>query len=142
MINMFKILVVVMTIVFPIGLHAGAPDYVIEGFKAYEKDGPKAAIERWVKGSVLEGNREALSQANMFRQIEDFYGPFENYELIKSVPIGSRSSVYLIIINFKSGPLYARFFAYKKSNGDIVNQSFNFHTEVDNVWPAYLIYEY
>ena len=40
------------------------PALIEQGFAMYAKEGPKAAIENWTRGSALEASKEALSQAN------------------------------------------------------------------------------
>lgn len=118
----------------------GVPKSIKDGFVAYKADGPKSAIVTWIKGTSMEGSKEALSQANMFRQIEDYYGKYLGYDLFKSNPLGPKSNLYLFTINYERGVLFAKYFTYKsEENGEIV-VNFKFHTEVDMVWPAYMVY--
>ncbi len=51
------------------------PKFIVSGLDAYKSDGPDAALKALVKGSSLEGSKEALSQANVLRQIRITMGP-------------------------------------------------------------------
>ena len=55
---------------------------VKQGLEAYSAGGAKAAIETWIKGSGLEGSKAAVAQANVMRQVEDFYGKYEGYDIV------------------------------------------------------------
>ncbi|WP_133406759.1 hypothetical protein [Parashewanella tropica] len=116
------------------------PNSLAAGFKAYSSDGPRSAIQSWVKGGAMENNLDALSQANRFRQIEDYYGKYQGFEIVKSNKISSKSSVYLVTINYKKGILYSKFFTYRNNKNKEIVTSFKFHTEAEMVWPKYLIY--
>ena len=117
------------------------PPVLKNGFDSYQKEGAKAAIEAWTKGSGVEGSREALSQANNFKQIEDFYGKYIGYELVEQNSISERSSVCLIDIFFEKGNVFSKFFLYKKPDGQIVVTTFNFHTNAEAIWPKCSIFQ-
>jgi hypothetical protein len=120
---------------------AGELPLILEsGFKEYGKQGSRAAITAWIKGSSIDNNQDAISQSNQLNYIEDFFGPYEGYDLFKSNSLGPRSHLYLITINFGKGVVYAKFFTYKDKTGKEVVQTFNFNTEVDKVWPAFMVY--
>ena len=116
------------------------PSILESGLKSYKESGPKAAIESWIKGSAIDGSKDALSQANMLRQIEDYFGKYQGYDLYKSNDLGPKSHLYLITMNYAKGVLFAKFFTYKPDNSEEIIQTFNFHTEVDQVWPSYMVY--
>jgi len=116
------------------------PALLKSGFEKYTADGPKAAIEGWTKGSAIEGSKEALSQANNFRQIEDFYGKYIGYEFVKKNQISESSSTYLIIMKYEKGNIFSVFNVYKKQNGNHVITTFNFHTNAQQIWPLSVIY--
>lgn len=116
------------------------PPMLKAGFAKYEKEGPKAALESWTKGSALEGSKDALSQANHFRQIEDFYGKYIGYRVVKQNQIAKNSFVYLIVIEYEKGDLFSKFFVYKKQDSQNVVTTFNFHTNAEAVWPASIVF--
>lgn len=139
--NMKKLLVVLMFGLSSVNVFAEKiPEILNSGFIAYKSNGPKSAIESWIKGSALDGSKDALAQANMFRQIEDYYGKYLGYDLFKSNSLGPKSNLYLITINYEKGILFAKYFTYKPSNGKEILLSFKFHTETDMVWPSYMVY--
>jgi hypothetical protein len=100
------------------------------------KEGPKAAIEAWTKGSAIEGSKEALSQANQFRQIQDFYGNYIGYNIVKTKEHSSSSSVYFVEIKYKKGNLFSTFYTYKKADGKVVLTTFNINTHAEKIWPS------
>lgn len=123
-----------------ISFSSDLPIIIKNGFSKYEKEGPKAAIAEWTKGSAVEGSKEALSHANQFRQIQDFYGNYLGYEVVKVNIITPSTSVVLTNINYEKGNLYSTFFCYQMKNGKIIINSFNFHTTADVIWPKSIIY--
>ena len=110
------------------------------GLVAYKEGGAKAAIEAWIKGSGLEGGKEALSQANTLRQVEDYYGKFEDYEIIKSQVLSKRAVMVLFVMNFSKGTTFGRFQAYREKTGNWVANQFMFHTDVRSVWPESMVF--
>ena len=110
------------------------------GAAAYLKDGASAAIATWLKGSALEGNTQATSQANTLRQIEDFYGKPESFEVISESAVSARSTLVLAVINYQKGPLYARFQVFKLPTGTWVATEFKFHTEASQIFPTSALY--
>ncbi len=117
-----------------------AEGIVENGLNAYKNKGAKSAMGAWVKGSGLENSKAALSQANALLQIEEFYGPYESHEIIKTHKISRRSKMILFVMNYKKGIAYGKFQAYKSSKSGWVATEFKFHTEAAKVWPAYSVY--
>jgi hypothetical protein len=110
------------------------------GARAYLSDGASAAITAWLKGSALEGNPQATSQANTLRQIEDFYGKAESYEVISESVVSPKTTLVLAVINYQKGPLFARFQTYKLTSGAWVATEFKFHTEAAQIFPNSALY--
>lgn len=113
---------------------------VQNGITAYLKDGPEAAIKAWVKGSGLEGNTQALTQANSLRQIEDFYGKPESYDVISDKVLSPRSRMILFTVNHQKGIVYGRFQVYRTKSGSWVATEFKFHTDAAMLLPASMLY--
>ena len=123
--------------------HAQAPSakaHFEAGASAYLKEGASAAVAAWLKGSALEGNTQATSQANTLRQIEDFYGKPESFEVVSESAVSARSTLVLAVINFQKGPLYARFQVFKLPTGAWVATEFKFHTEAAQLFPNSALY--
>ena len=87
----------------------GARALVERGLSAYITGGPDAAIKAWLKGSGMEGNTQSLTQANNLRQIEDFYGKPESYDIVKENSISPRSQMIVFSINHVKGIVFGRF---------------------------------
>jgi hypothetical protein len=119
---------------------AEIPKLLKDGFDLYLKEGPKAAIEVWTKGGAMDGSKDALSQANNFRQVQDFYGNFIDYNVVKVKELSGSSSAYLIEMKYEKGNLFSKFFTYKKPDGKIVINTFNFHTNPETVWPSSVVF--
>jgi hypothetical protein len=113
----------------------GGRHLVERGVNAYVKDGADAAVKAWLKGSALETNTQALTQANTLRQVEDFYGKPEGLDIIKEHSISPRSQMIVFAINYAKGILYGRFQAYQIKSGNWVVTEFKFHTEAAALLP-------
>jgi len=111
-----------------------------QGAQAYLKDGANAAIAAWLKGSALEGNTQATSQANTLRQIEDFYGRSESFEVLLENKISERSTMILAVVNYQKGGLYARFQVFRLASGSWVITEFKLHTEAAVLFPNSALY--
>jgi hypothetical protein len=115
------------------------PPIVKSGLDAYVAGGPDAAIKALIAGSGLEGNTQALTQANVLRQVEDYYGKPESYDVLKSSAISPRSQFVYAAINYGKGILYARFQLYRKSDGSWITTEFSFNTKAQEVLPSDLL---
>jgi hypothetical protein len=109
------------------------------GAEVYVKEGATAATQAWVKGSALEGNTQALSQSNMLRQIEDFYGKPVGFEFVAEHPVSPKVQMVYAVIHFAKGPLFCRFQAYEAAPKQWVATEFKFHTEATQVFPFSLL---
>jgi hypothetical protein len=97
-------------------------------------------MEVWLKGSPLESNKEALSQANVLRQIEDLYGKFDGAEIIKEHQISSRVRTIIAVLHYSRGPVFGRFQVYETSQGNWAVTEFNFHTDADTILPQRIVF--
>jgi hypothetical protein len=110
------------------------------GAAAYVKEGATAAVAAWLKGSALEANTQATSQANSLRQVEDFYGKVESFEVLSEYSLSAKSKLVLFVINHQKGPLYARFQVFQLPSGNWVATEFKFHTEASQLFPNSVLY--
>ena len=113
---------------------------VEKGLSAYLTSGPDAAIKAWLKGSAMEGNTQALTQANSLRQIEDFFGKPESYDIMKESQVAPRSKMIVFAINQAKGIIFGRAQTYKTKSGEWVITEFKFHTEAAAVLPAEMVF--
>ena len=114
---------------------------VVEGgANAYLKEGASGAVQAWIKGSALEGNTQAVSQANSLRQIEDFYGKPESYEVVSESSLSKKSALILFVINYQKGAVYVRFQCYQLAAGNWVSTEFKFATDATQLFPNSSLY--
>ena len=118
---------------------ASSPSGVAQrGLDAYLKEDATAAVRGWLQGSALEGNPQAMTQANSMRQIEDFYGKPESYQMLGEHAISERASMVYFTINFAKGPAFGRMQVFRLTSGQWVGTEFKFHTEAAQVLPSHL----
>ena len=110
------------------------PPIIAAGMQAYKDSGPEAAVRAWIKGSPIDGSKEALSQANNLRQVQDFYGNYQGFEVVSREDLGSRSRIVYLVMDFDKGPLFAKFVIYRSELGWILT-NFNFNTK-DEIFPT------
>jgi len=102
---------------------------------AYKTKGPDEAVKTWIKGSPVEGSKEALSQSNNLRQIQDFYGSYQSFDLISMRELSPSVRIYYLAMNFDKGPLFAKFILYRAEQGWILT-SFLFNTSDTAILPT------
>lgn len=122
--------------------YESADELIKAGLSAYSENGAKSAIEAWIKGSGLEGSKEALSQANSINQVEEFYGTYIGYDIIRKNELSERSKIICFAINYQKGVLYGRFQVYRDINNKWVATEFKFHTEAINAFPPDIVFDY
>src|SRR6185295_9712262 len=110
------------------------PDIIMNGLNVYKEKGPNGAVVEWLKGSPVEGQKNALSQANSLLQVEAFYGNYQSVELINIKDITHTSKIVYVQLNYENGPVFAYFVLYKKGDGWIIT-SFQFHTDPAAILP-------
>ncbi len=111
------------------------PSFVTAGFQAYKEKGPEEAVRVWIKDSPIDGSKDALSQANNLRQIQDFYGTFRGYDLMDVKDLTGRIRVIYIAMNYEKGPLFARFLAFRTEEHEWVLTNFTFNTKPEMILP-------
>jgi len=109
---------------------------IASGVEAYVNGDATAAMKVWLKGSALEGNTQAMSQANNLHQVEDFYGKPQGFDLIAARTISAHCRLVYFAINYTKGPLFCRFQLFETAPGRWVATEVKFHTEVTNVFPS------
>ena len=110
------------------------PKILLSGLEAYKAEGPEAAIKTWIKGSSIEGSKDAISQANILRQIQDYYGAYKTFELVSSRNLTPTTRVIYLALDYEKGPLFAKFVVYRAEVGWIV-VSFTFNTKEELIFP-------
>lgn len=115
------------------------PPVVLSGLKAYQAEGAEAALKAWLVGSPLEGDKTALSQANIFRQAEVIYGKYLGFHTIQVADPTPTTKFVFLQMDFQKGPFFVNFVCYRAESGWIVVMS-NFNTEAEKVIPPKLLY--
>lgn len=136
-------IIAALTIFAPATFAAGQPNVppvLKDGFAAYKNKGSTSAIKTWLKGSPLEGSTAALSQANILNQVQDFYGKYSSYEILRVHPVDARTTMVLGVLDFEKGPLFYKFLLYKTKAGTWIVDFFMFNTEPEKVWPDDMTY--
>lgn len=113
------------------------PKIVLSGVEAYKAEGPEAALAAWIKGSPIEGSKDAMSQANILHQVQDFYGSFKGVDLIRARNLTPNVRVLYLSLNYEKGPVFAKFTLYQNAQGWILT-NFLFNTKEEAVLPASL----
>ncbi|MHB8412326.1 MAG: hypothetical protein ACYDDI_10330 [Candidatus Acidiferrales bacterium] len=103
------------------------PKIVLSGLEAYKAEGPEAAVKAWIKGSPSEGSKDALSESNILRQIQDFYGAYKTFDVISFRNLSPTTRITYLILDYEKGPLFAKFVSYRTERGWILTY-FTFNT--------------
>lgn len=109
---------------------------IVSGLDAYKEKGPEEAVRTWIKDSPIDGSKEALTQANMLRQIQDYYGSYKSFDLISSKGITDRVRVTYLVLNYEKGPLFAKFVTFRSEASTWLLTSFNFNTRPEVILPS------
>lgn len=117
-----------------------ATSIVVSGLEAYKTGGATEAIQGWIKGSGLEGSKEALSQANVLRQVEEFYGEYQGFDIIRDHEMSPRVHMIVFVMNYEKGPLFSRFQSYLSDSGKWVATEFKLHTEANMILPNNVVF--
>jgi hypothetical protein len=109
-----------------IAQYASPEALVNAGATAYKASGPEEAIKAWIKDGPIDGNRDALNQANNLRTIENYYGTFQSAETIQTRDIGKNVHIVYGVLDYANGPMFARFVLFHTSKGwTLIKFNFN-----------------
>jgi hypothetical protein len=85
------------------GLNEALPSIIVSGLDAYKAKGPEDAVRAWIKGSPIDGSKDALSQANVLRQIHDCYGAYQGFEVFSRRELSPTARLLYLILDFEKG---------------------------------------
>lgn len=102
---------------------------------AYRDKGADEAVRTWVKDSVLDGNKDALSQANTLRQSADYYGVYRNFEILSTQELSQRVRLVYLVINYDKGPLFGKFVTYRSEDHGWLLLNFAFNRDPEAILP-------
>jgi hypothetical protein len=110
------------------------PPVILSGLQAYKDKGPDEAVRIWIKDGPIDGSKEALSQGNNLRQVQEFYGAYQLFEVVSAYEIGRRTRIFYLTLDFENGPVFAKFVVYQ-ANHRWVLTDFNFNTKEEMIFP-------
>jgi hypothetical protein len=113
-----------------------APRLIQSGFDIYKLEGPDDAVKAWLKGSLLEEDKQALSQANALRQAQGFFGAYRSYDVVHETDISPSVHILYLAINYEKGPLFAKFNIFRTDHGWILS-SFEFNLLSEKLFPVW-----
>jgi hypothetical protein len=117
-----------------------AKAYFEKGLRTYVESGPRALIESFTKNGALEGNTQALSQANVLQQLQDLGGKPTSYEIVSVTKLSERSVEILYVVNLDKIEIFGNAHVYKTTAGPYTTAFFNFNTQPEKVWPQSRVY--
>jgi hypothetical protein len=103
------------------------------GLTAYKEKGPEEAMRVWIKGSPIDGSKDALNQANNLRTIETYYGSYQTTEILKVRDISKDVKVVYLVMDYATGPVFGRFVVYHSTKGWLLTR-FNFNVDDTTVF--------
>jgi hypothetical protein len=116
------------------------PPVVVSGLDGYKAKGAEEAVRLWVKDSPLEGSKDAETQVSALRQIEELYGAYQWFEVVRIREITPRTMVIYLELDYERGPLFTRFTIYR-SNHRWIMSYFDFNTREENIFPPFYTVE-
>lgn len=111
------------------------PSIIASGLEAYKEKGPDDAVRARIKGSGIDGSKDALSQANVLRQVQDYYGAYQAYEVVSIRKLTPKTQVVYLVLDYEKGPLFAKFVVYRSDQGWIL-ANFSFNTKEEAILPT------
>ncbi len=136
--RVFTFFSLLMVIGSPVFAEPNIPDIVLSGLNEYKINGADAALKAWIKGSPIDNSIEALSQANILRQVETMYGKYVGYNLVIVKDISASTKLVYITINYEKGPMFVQYIVYNTGKGLVIPQ-FNFNTKLDSIMPLFYL---
>ena len=116
------------------------PSPVLKGLEAYAAEGFAAAIDVWIKNSVLEGNAAAKGSMMQVTEVERYYGKFEGHQLVRVSTLTPRVKHIYLAMYYEKSPLWAYFDIYEKKNGEFIISEMLFNTKASVILPGDFFY--
>ena len=114
------------------------PRIVIDGMEAYRRDGARAALNVWLKGSPAGSPGAVEQMIETLSPIEAAYGRVIGHDILRVVLVGRSVRRVYAIIKYERGPLYAYFDCYESPTGWII-PGFLSNTKPGEILPADLL---
>lgn len=117
------------------------PPAVAKGLQAYEKDGFAAAIDIWIKNSVMDGNAAAKGQMLQISEVERYYGKYEGYQLVRTSLLTPRTRRFYFALYYEKSPLWVFFDVYERKTGEFTISEMLFNTKASLILPGDIFYQ-
>ena len=114
------------------------PQPLAKALSSYKQDGIRGFITTLVDGSPLEGNQEMRTQVAILEKIEQFYGPYQSYEVLQVNPLSNSTRLVYFLLNYQKGPVFGRLTAFNNGGRETIT-SFEFHTKAEKALPEALL---
>jgi hypothetical protein len=115
------------------------PPVVAKGFQTFQKDGPLAAIDVWMAGSVRETDDDFQDQAvARLNRIRELFGRMIGFEPIRTVNLSASTQRVYTAVKFEKGVAWMSFDCYKPDKEWIVVR-FDFQTNANVILPPNIL---
>lgn len=112
------------------------PRVVTSGFQAYQAGDYDAALDAWFAGWDAEDVDPLKPQfQRVFEQMETQSGKYAGFDIVGTVPWGTRAMRVYALVMYQERPLYAFFDVYQ-STGEWRVLNITVNTDVAAVFPA------
>lgn len=109
------------------------PSILLDGFRTFKDSGSKEAVSIWLKRSPIESELKTVETIKrLLSQVEEAYGKYEGWEIIRVVETSPSVQRFYITIKFEHGPLFAIFDCYKQKDEWTIF-SLDFNTKLDSI---------
>lgn len=118
---------------------ASAPTVILNGFRAYEADGARAALAAWLDDSPVAGDstvRRGILDA--LYGVETRFGKMVGYEILGTTTVGTYVLRVYTVIRYARGPLYAVFDSYRTERGWVI-ANFVVNSQVSALLPPTML---
>ena len=116
------------------------PTPVLQGLQAHATDGFSAAVDIWIKNSVLDGNAVAKAQMMQLADAERFLGKPEGHQLLRISLLTPRVQRVYVAIYYERSALWAYFDVFEKKTGEFIISEIQFNTKAGVILPADFFY--
>lgn len=108
------------------------PPIITAGLDAYRNVGIDQAFRAWLRNSPLHWDP---AMAAPLHQAQDAFGTFESWEVIGVRGLSPRTRIVYLVLDYQSGPEFAKFVAYQAGEPGWIVTSMKFSMDEDAVLP-------
>ena len=120
---------------------SGARAVLDRGMATYKSSGASAGLKALTKNGPLAGEKTLAGVVNNLRTVEDAFGTFEGYDVIREQTITPRVRMIFFVLYYAKSIAYGRFTGYQLSSGEWVANGFTFNTDPSELIPSVVIFK-